>query len=139
MTPKFLGNSDNKIYCRNCYKKIQGNGEIFTVVYSSPEEELKQFKNKWRIITLRHIATLLKNIADFFETKEKEMTIAYATGLDRSYPSDILKPNDNPGFLHIPGLFCYIDEIDNLTECNTKRMYEIAVEIRDLKKIFSEE
>lgn len=55
MTLKYSTN--NKIYCENCYKKVAGNGEIFTITYevqeefdrvmsSKSQEELLEEKNK---------------------------------------------------------------------------------------------
>jgi len=110
----------------------------YGVIKVFPEEEkLKHFKNKWRIAILRRISSLLNSIADIFDTDEKEMVIAYSVNDNYRYPLDILCKDNKPGFLHIPGLFKYIEEINSLTECNNERMYEIASEIRELSKVFN--
>lgn len=105
---------------------------------SKNKEELEKFQNKWRIIILKHISALLKHIADIFEVEEKEMAIAYCTIEGYRYPMDILNKDNKPGFLHIPGLFKYIENVNNLTECDEVKMYNSVKEIKDLIHIFIE-
>ncbi len=116
--------------------------------------KLREFKNTWRIITLRSIALLLKNIADKFDEEESEMIIAYGpythNGVKYPYLMEIMAQNNNIGSLYIPVLFKYIEEINNIKIINensdgikayedvevSNRMYEIQREIMGMMDIF---
>ena len=79
--------------------------------------------------------------------EETKLTIAYSANEcncecncnNRSFPVDIMNKNDKPGFVNIPSLFCFIEEINNMEFINNERAYEIVEEIRGMLSLFLSE
>jgi hypothetical protein len=157
MTPYYMefknseNTQDDNLYCENCYrKKLSGGGRILMAIPAQcseeeylSEEDLEWWKNKWRIEILKSIGSLLIDIADVFEIEETKLIIAYSANEcncnNRSFPIDIMNKNNKPGFVNIPSLFCFIEEINNMEFINNERAYEIVEEIRGMLNLFLSE
>jgi len=106
------------------------------------EQELQAFKNKWRIIMLKHIGVLLHDIVGIIENDIIcKGTIGDCTIVDMYNCLDSAKTDwcitYNEKTLSVHKIFNMVfGEIDNLTGCDTKKMYHLVKTVRDLKNKF---
>jgi len=102
-------------------------------------KELEQFKNKWRIIILKHIGGLFKDIGDIVDVEEKELKIIplYSDPCSEYITDHFIGVDSNPEHgITMDCLFAIFAEIDNLTGCDTEKMHYLVNRLRGFANTF---